>query len=286
MKLLALAALLILPGCAYVKTRYAGDLALSCGRPLDAKDFCANFGASEALRRDPDVERTKVHCLGFYEEAIRSTQTLCSYFEEMDSLTEWEDGADSPKVSAMGKRIHRKYAELAVLRSRELERAYTVAGGRGVRGAVEELAYSGKRALAAELGCNPEPGRANGLLLLGVSAQARHDEKITYERLQEALRYLAGATSLVPPRPYLALREKFSIEEMRDPYDQAKSRISSSRLDETELLALGREQVPQSPELERYYAEAVQKAGTPPGTASSVRGLPTGRGLASVRCPR
>lgn len=275
---------LLLAGCAEMKTRYAGDPWLSCGRPIEAAEFCSNFDASAALRKDPDSQRVRIHCLDFYGEAIRSTKLLCSYFEELDSLSQWGEGDDSPTLSAKGKRIHRRYSSLAQAHLQELERVYVAAGGRGVRGAVEELGYDGRQALAAELACKPREGHAPGLLLLGLSAQSRHDEKVTFERLQDALRILAGATTLETVRPFLALRESLGIERGEDSALRSVDKLYSSRLDEAGLLALGMKEMPPSPELKRHYAENLRRAGRPTEATAVIREVSSGRGLASERC--
>jgi hypothetical protein len=279
-----LLSVLALSGCAELKTRYAGDPWLSCGRTIEVREFCTNFDSSAALGKDPDVQRARIHCRDFYGEAIRATKLLCSYFEEMDSLAEWGEGDDSPMLTAKGKRIHRRYSELAQLRSRELERAYGTVGGRGVRGAIEELAYGGREALRAELECRPRDSRAPGLLLLGLSAQQRHDERVTYERLHDALRLLAGATTLELPRPFLALRETLSIEHGEDGALRSVDKLVATRLDEAALLALGKREVPSTPELERYYAEAARKAQVGKTATAQLREVSSGRGLASVSC--
>ncbi|MGZ3659211.1 MAG: hypothetical protein ACXVCK_03900 [Bdellovibrionota bacterium] len=188
-------------------------------------------------------------------------------------------------VSAKGKRIHRKYALLARERSRTLDHAYGVAGGKGALGAMDNLTYEGRTELNGELDCaesaNP---RAGGLVLIGLAAQTRRDQKQTYDRLHGALQILADVTSLAPPRPYKQILTAMGLSTGEQTYSHAVDRIISSRLDEPAMLALGKSELPENPRVEQYYAEAVNRLSEPPGTG--VKSSPGGRSLASVRCPR
>jgi len=285
MKLPVLALVLLLPACAQLKTRYAGEETLSCGKPLNAADYCANFDATSELKSDPEAVRGKARCVDFYREALRSTSLLCSYFEELDSNAQWGEGEDSATVSAKGKRIHRKYAALAKERSRTLEHSYGVAGGKGAVGAMDELTFEGRTELEGELDCTETASpRAGGLALIGLAAQSRRDQKQTYDRLQSALKILADVTSLAPPRPYQAILTAMGLGTGDQTYSHAIDRIISTRLDEPTMLALGKSELPENPRVEQYYAEAVTRLSEPPGTGE--KAAASGRSLASVHCPR
>jgi hypothetical protein len=277
-----LLAVLLLSSCSTAPL-YQRDYACEVKEPVE---YCSNFNATGALRSDPDAQRVKVHCIDFYREAVRSTKLLCSYFGELDKLTTTDDGRPSATVSALGKRLHRQYAERAERFSEDLERVYTISGGRGSQGAVEELTYDGKENLDGELGCKESEGKAPGLELLGLAAQTRRDQKETYERLQAALSILSGVTSLKPERPYSALRTAMKFDTHKASYQQASERIVSGQLDEPGLLALGKAEVPASPELERYYAYSMKRAAAPKDAPFVIREESTGRSLASVRCQR
>jgi hypothetical protein len=277
--------LLLLAGCSVVQPHYAGDARYSCGKPLSPADYCTNFRATEALKQDPNAQRARIHCLAFYGEAVRATELVCSYFEEMDSLTEHGEGQESSFITAKGKRIHRHYEAAAQEELRLMERAYSAWGGKGARGAVEELNYEGRESVQAEIDCKQEQGHAPGILLLGLAAQARHDELLTFEKLKDSLTLLAGATSLKPALPYLALKEKMGIDTMEDPYARARGELVGEKLAPQELVAVGLRVAPHGPGLDRYYADTMKKLGPEPDTATQVREVSSGRGLASVRCP-
>ena len=279
-------ALLLLPGCATLNGSSTAERNYAC-EVREPAEYCANFSATEALRTDPDAQRVKVHCLDFYREAVRSARLVCSYFGELDKLTTSDEGRSSPIVSALGKRLHRKYTERAQRYSEELERVYTISGGRGSLGAIEELSFDGRQNLQGELDCQEnEESRAPGLVLLGLAAQTRRDQKETFDRLQAALSILSGVTSLKPDRPYVALRDAMNFDTHDASYRHATERIVSSRLDEPGLLALGKAEVPDSPALRTYYAYSMKRATAPKDVPSVLREESTGRSLASVRCQR
>ena len=280
---------------AFFKTRYAGDLTFPCGRKLKAEDYCGNFLVADSLRKDPNASRVRKHCLNFYGEAVRATHLICAYFEEMDSLTFWGEGADSATISAKGKRIHRKYSRLAGDRADSLDRAFRISGGRGAEGAVEELLFDGRSGLRENLECREVPGRAPPFLLLGLASQLKRDQKETYDRLKQALANLSLSTSLADPRPFLSLRKDFGVHQERDRTDRPVEKIVFRKMDELELIAAGKAEAPSNAGTEQLYAYEVKRARRnwprDPVRASLSKArdvplpAPSGRGLASVQCP-
>lgn len=244
-----------------------------------------NFDATPALQADANVSRAKDLCLGFYEQAVRSTNLLCAYFEEIDSLTQWGDGEDSPTLSAKGKRIHRRYSELAPAFARQLERAYLGNGGGGSRRAMNELGKNGRRNITEEMECQGFSNEAPGLLLVGLAAQSAREQQETYEKLQFALRQIAEHTHLFSERPLLGLQKSFGIGKGGQSSELMIQRIAFSRLEGPDLLRLGMAEIPSTPALERYYAQALGRSEKSSGELATT--LPKmGRSLASSRCAK
>lgn len=264
---------MLLSACASWKTRYAGDENYSCGRKLDPREYCASFEATPELRRDPLARGAEGQCRAFYAVAVRAANVLCGYFEEMDSLTQWKEEADSSFVSEKAKWIHRKYRARAEEVQATLEKAFA-----DTHPEWQDFEVSARARAERDVRCNRLP--ATGLQLLGLSAKTREDERRSFTYFNGALGALRNALSLASDHPSRELRQEFP--QVRDGEPQAFAQnIRGERVGGETLLLVGQARLPASRELERYYARAKEGSG-PLAEPRPGRPQNLGRGLASV----
>jgi len=142
--------------------------------------YCRTFQVNDYISQDSVAQNGSNACQNYFKSAVESHQVVCNFIKDEANL----QAGSAHGNRQCAKKLYGYYQQASLRQAEKLKKAYEQSNN-----AIDLVTDEGNQNLKAELHCqkNGAGNKPPGLLLLGLSEQAKRDQKEAYDNLSSTL---------------------------------------------------------------------------------------------------